>query len=266
MKTIALLICLLSFSAASAQTPNAWGYSTGYGNVYGTYGLAQTMQSMYNVARAQSQRQTARNAAVTKQGTAAAEPAERNLGAGGSSRKNSAAERPPVVRNYGAFSPVADNDAARRLAEELGTTAQEKTLIKQIYEATKAAYEPQAASRGWKNNIAGGLTFFTITAITVAHDSDEPSAEAADAHYKLINASLDALPGLATATNKDKQDFNNMLIGFAGLLIAGYSEGKETGDSATVASYRKLAGGLIQLVLKTDPENIRVENGLIVMK
>jgi len=29
---------------ANAQTATAWGYSTGYGNVYGSYGLAATMQ------------------------------------------------------------------------------------------------------------------------------------------------------------------------------------------------------------------------------
>ena len=259
MKTIALLICLLSFSAASAQTPNAWGYSTGYGNVYGSYGLAQTMQSMYNVARAQSQKRSATNASVTKQGG-------RDAAAEAASKKNHAVQPPAVVRNYGAYRPAADNDSGRKFADELGTTPREKALIKQIYEATKSVYETEAAAKGWTNNIAGGLTFFTITAITVAHDAPEPSAEAADAHFKLLNASLDSMPGLATVTNKDKQDFNNMLIGFSGLLVAGYSEGKQNGDSETVASYRKLAGGLIQLVLKTDPENIRVENGLIVMR
>jgi hypothetical protein len=57
-----------------------------------------------------------------------------------------------------------------------------------------------------------------------------------------------------------------MLIGFSGLLLAGYTEGKQNGDVATLEGYRKLAGGLIQLVLKTEPENLGLENGQIVLK
>jgi hypothetical protein len=81
-----------------------------------------------------------------------------------------------------------------------------------------------------------------------------------------MNTALDEMPELATATNKEKQGFNNTLVGFGGLLFAGYSEGKRTGDAATLASYKKLAGMLIEMVLKTDPENIRIENNRIVMK
>ncbi len=54
---LALGLVLFCFDVADAQwnSPNAYGHNTGYGPVYGSYGLAQTMQSMYNVARAQSQ-------------------------------------------------------------------------------------------------------------------------------------------------------------------------------------------------------------------
>jgi len=53
----------LSVGVANAQwgSPNAYGYNTGYGAVYGSFGLASTMQSMYNVAKAQSQKSADRN-------------------------------------------------------------------------------------------------------------------------------------------------------------------------------------------------------------
>ena len=57
-----------------------------------------------------------------------------------------------------------------------------------------------------------------------------------------------------------------MLIGFSGLLIAGYLEGKQNNDAATLASYKKLSGMLVEMVLKTDPENIRVEDNRILLK
>ena len=81
-----------------------------------------------------------------------------------------------------------------------------------------------------------------------------------------MNTALDDIPEMAAAANKDKQGFNNMLVGFGGILLATYSEAKQNNDANALATSKKLAGMLIEMVLKTDPENLRVENGQIVMK
>ena len=258
---LAFGLVLLYPGVASAQwnSPSAYGHSTGYGTVYGTYGLASTMQSMYNVARAKSQ-------------SIAAAKAEReavpHATAKSTASSNPQIAAPParVVRNYGVFRPDATVDTGKAIAEALGATPEEKALIRQIYTATKSWYEKEAAARGWKDNIAGGLTFFTVAAMTVYHDSQEPTVEAADTHYRILNSALDEVPDFATVSNKDKQGFNNVMIGFGGILLAGYSEGKQEGNATTLASNKKLAGMLIEMVLKTDPENLRLENGQIVMK
>jgi hypothetical protein len=250
-------------------------YSTGYGTVYGSFGLAMATQNMYNASQMQMRKAMARNAMIQKWGLAAVEKAEREAAAKASSSASKPAAPsnpqivvppPSIVRNHGVFRPDATADTGKAIADALGDTPEEKALIKQIYAGTKAAYDKAAVTKGWKNNIAGGLTFFTVTAMTIYRDADEPTDEAVDKYYKVVNASLDDLPEFGTVANKDKQNFNNMLIGFGGLLLAGYTEGKQTGDAATVETYKKLAGGLIQLVLKTDPENLRIENGQIVMK
>ena len=265
----------LSAGFAHAQTYNAYsgGYSTGYGTVYGSFGLAMATQNMYNTSQMQMQKAMARQAMINKWGLPAVEKAEREAASGGSSKTRPAASNtaivvppPPVVRNHGVFRADASIDTGKAMADALGETPEEKTLIARIYSATKSAYEAQAGPKGWKNNIAGGLTFFTVTAMTVYRDAEEPSEEAIETYYKVVNASLDEMPEFAKVSNKDKQSYNNMLIGFSGLLLAGYTEGKENNDAATVESYRKLAGGLIGLVLKTDPENLALENGRIVLK
>jgi hypothetical protein len=280
-KTTAAFVFLFAFFFLSvdtthAQSYNAYsgGYSTGYGTVYGSFGLAMATQNMYNTSQLQMQKAMARQAMINKWGRAAVEKAEREAAAKSSSGAKASAPSnpaivvppPPVVRNHGVFKPDASVDTGMALADALGETPEEKALIKQIYAGTKAAYEKATTPKGWKNNIAGGLTFFTVTAMTVYRDAEEPSDEAVDAYYKIVNASLDEMPAFATVANKDKQNFNNMTIGFAGLLLAGYTEGKQGGDAATVETYKKLAGGLIRLVLKTDPENLRLENGQIVLK
>jgi hypothetical protein len=102
--------------------------------------------------------------------------------------------------------------------------------------------------------------------MTVYHEGDEPSDDAANNYFKAVNSALDEMPELATFPNKDKQGLNNMLIGFSGMLLGGYSQGKQNNDADTLATYKKLAGMLIEMVLKADPENLRLENGQILMK
>ena len=268
LAALTFALAFLSVGTTNAQTPNAWGYSTGYGNVYGSFGLASTMQSMYNVARAQTQRTTARNAMIKKYGLAAVEKAEREAASRSSAPSNPqiVVSPAPVVRNYGIYRPDPSVNTGKALADNLADNPQEKALIEKIYAATKAAYEKEAALRGWQNNIAAGLTFFTVTAMTAYHNAEEPSDEAVNTYYKVMNVALDEMPELAKVTNKDKHAFNNMLIGFSGMLLATYTEGKQNHDTAELATSKKLAGMLIEMVLKTDPENLRIENGQIVLK
>jgi len=121
---------------------------------------------------------------------------------------------PPVVRNHGAYRPDPSVDTGKALADNVGDTPQEKALIKQIYAATKAGYEKEAALRGWKNNIAAGLTFFTVTAMTAYHNAEEPSDDAVNTYYQVMNMALDEMPELATVANKDKQAFNKYVDRF----------------------------------------------------
>lgn len=268
LAALTFALAFLSVGSTNAQTPNAYGYGTGYGTVYGSYGLASTMQSMYNVAQAQMQRRTARNAMIKKHGLAAVEKAEREAGSGSSTGTNPqiVVPPPPVVRNHGVYRPDPSVNTGKALADNLGDTPEEKALIKQIYAATKAAYEKEAALRGWKNNIAAGLTFFTVTTMTAYHNAEAPSDEAVNTYYKVMNVALDEIPEFGTVANKDKQAFNNMLVGFSGMLLAVYTEAKQNSDDDALATSKKLAGMLIEMVLKTDPENLRIENGQIVMK
>jgi hypothetical protein len=223
---------------------------------------------MYDQVKAQNRRMTERDALIKKWGLAAVEKAEREAAAKSAAPSNPqiVVAPPPVVRNYGLFRADATVDTGKALADALGDTPEEKALIKQIYVATKTLYEKEAAQRGWKNNLAGGLTFFTATAMTVYHNAEEPSDEAANTYYKVMNLALDEIQEMATAANKDKQGLNNTLVGFSGMLLAIHSEAQQNNDADALAKSKKLAGMLIEMVLKTDPENLRIENGQIVMK
>ena len=271
---LAIVLAMVFFCpagiSAQIQAANGGYYVAGYGAVYGSFGQAMASQNMYNTMHMQMQKTMARNAMIKKWGLAAVEKAEREAAAGSSAGKASnpkiVVPPPAPVRNYGVFRPDPTVDTGKALADALGETAEDKALIKNIYTATKAAYEKEVTAKGWKNNIAGALTFFTVASMTVYTDGPEPGDDAVDAYFKIVNTSLDAMPEFATVTNKDKQGFYNTLIGFSGMLIAGYTEGKNSGDAATLATYKQLAGKLIEMVLKTSPENLKIEGGQIVIK
>jgi hypothetical protein len=274
LKTLAALAFVTAFlcaGVANAQIQAAGGgyYRAGYPTVYGSFGQASAAQSqVYNQVKVQTRRISERDALIQKYGLAAVEKAEREAAAKSSTPSNPQiiVSAPPVVRNYGVFRPDPFVDTGKTLADALGSTPEEKALINQIYVGTKAAYEKEAATRGWKNNVAAGLTFFTVAAMTVYHNAEEPSDQAINTYYKVMNAALDEIREFGSAANKDKQGFNNMLVGFGGLLFAGYTEAKQNNDAHALASNKKLAGMLIEMVLKTDPENLRLENGQIVLK
>ncbi len=242
---------MVFLSSVSANAQDIYT-NTGYGVLYSSFTQAAIANNTYLMTQIMSRTKSPGSSASSS-------------GANTSRSGSKVVEPPRVVRNHGVFRPDKTVDTAKTLADALGDTPEEKALIKQIYSVTKAAYDEEAAARGWKNNIAAGLTFFTVTAMTVYHD-EEPSDDAVKAYFEIVNISLDEIPEFGKLANKDKQGFNNMLIGFSGMMLATYIEGKQSNNAESLATAKQLAAMLIELVLKTDPENLRIENGKIVMK
>ncbi len=264
MKLILPAILLAVFALpAAAQTYNSstGGYNTGYGHMYGSFGLAMATQNMYNTMQIQMQQAMMREAMIKQHGKAAVEKAEREVA--GSPAGNIKVPPARVARNLGKFRPDATIDTGKLLGDSLGSSPEEKALLKQIYVAVKTSYEKEASAKGWQNNIAGALTFFIVSSVTVYHDAPEPSDESVATLYQAINATIDEIPEFEKLPNKDKVAFNNLLIAFSAIPLATYIEGKQNGDAATVKTAGQLAGELLQMILKTDPKNVRFENGSI---
>jgi hypothetical protein len=252
--------------SAQLYNSNSGGWNTGYGTVYGSFGLAQATQNLYQSTQLAMQRSMARQAMIKKFGLAAVEKLEREERSGtssSSSKTASPAVQPkPVVRNYGKFTPDPAVNTAKQIADAVGETPEEKALLIRVVNGTKTAFEAEAFTKGWKNNIAGALTFFIVSNASVYHGS-EPSDESSALLYQVISESIDQIPEFGKLTNREKQGFYNTLIGFAGIPLMTYLEGAETNDTATISVARQLAGKMTEMVMKTSPDKIRIDDGKI---
>jgi hypothetical protein len=268
-----VMIVLVSGTAINAQMWNSstGGYSTGYGTVYGSWSTAMWTQGMYNTMENAISKATLRQSMINKWGLAAVEKAEREAGSSPGSKPANSRTTPAglvvtprrIPKNYGVFTADPSVDTGTLLADKIGDSADEKALIKNVYLATKAEFEKSTAAKGWKNNVAGALTFFILYTTVIYHDAPEPGDESAQVLYSAVSEALDELPEFGKMSNKEKQSLYNTLIGFTGLAAATYAEGKQNGDAATVKTAAGLAGMLIKLVLKKDPENVQIRDGVV---
>jgi hypothetical protein len=262
MRQLTLALALASLSA-SAQTwnSNAGGWNTGYGTVYGSFGVAMATQGMYNTMQLNLQRATMRQAMINKFGRAAVEKAEADAKRGQPSSAPqglTVSAPPPAPKNLGAFKP-GKSTVATQLGDALGTTPEEKAAVAMLATETRKAFEAQPETKAWRNNVAGALAFFIIGNATIASGGEEPSDATSQALFTAINQTLDESPDFAKASAKDKQQLYEVLIGFTGLPLAIYTEGKERGDEAQVKRAQELAAKLLELVLKVDASKVQLQ-------
>jgi hypothetical protein len=257
MRSIAFAAVSLLASVASAQTYNSMtgGWNTGYGHMYGSFGYAMATQSLYNSIEMNIQRSMLRQSLIKKHGLAAVEKAERDAKAG----KRAAAGAPqvtappPAARGVGRFKPDPSVNVPKLMADELGKTPEEKKLIAAVAQATKQAFESQPETKEWRNNVAGALAFFMLSNVSIYRNDADPSDEAAELLFQAVSLAVDSSPEIAKASNKEKQQLYDMLLGLTGIPLAVATDAKERKDAEQEALARELAGKLLELVLKIDP-------------
>ena len=168
---------------------------------------------------------------------------------------------PSTTGSAAFFKPDPNSNYMAAMADQLGTTAAEKEQLRQIFALTKEAFEKEVAAKGRSNNLPAAFTLFIATMVTVYHDDPEPSDEAVDKLWDGMSSALTEMPELKNLTNEEKQQMYDMMVAFSGFVLAGYSQAKTSGDAESLKIFKALSGGLIQTVLKTEPEKLRFGKG-----
>lgn len=272
MKYKILAIATILFAAAvssAAQTynSNSGGWNTGYGTVYGSFGLAMATQNIYNSMQMNMQRSIMRQAMIKKWGKAAVEKAERNVSGRSTQRASntqSAATSGPVVeaprvpKFYGRFTASPGLDTPGVFANALGENAQERELYRKIVAESISLLNTEAAKNGWKNDIAGAMTIFILTNSMIYNSTEDPGDGLAQALYDAVQSSIDEVPEIGKLADKDKQALYNTLLALSGIPLTFYADAKQRNDPEALATAQKLAGEMLKMVFKTEPERLKL--------
>ena len=163
------------------------------------------------------------------------------------------------------FTPIANSGVDRELVNSLTSKADEREALLTVLRATKKAYEDEVRKVGKSNNVAAALTFFIATCVTVYNDAPEPSDAASENLLAALSELMAATPEVANLSNRDKQNLHDRLVYLSGLILAGYVNGKQTNDEASVVNFRLLAGACLQSVMQLDPQRLHFDQtGLVI--
>lgn len=173
-------------------------------------------------------------------------------GAGTASR-GSASPAPAIARGTTKFAPAANDDSLQKLADSLGSTAQERQQLLQLANAGKQLFEQKYAGKGWNDSIAGAFAFFIIANTTV-HTGKEPDNAAQDGLFATLEQTLSQSPDLAKASAREKTALYNSLVACAGLPLLFYLDGKQQGNTAEIEKARELSAGFSRKLLNLEPQ------------
>src|SRR6267142_480853 len=117
-------------------------------------------------------------------------------------------------------------------------------------------YEKGSRESGKGNDLALALSFFLATNASVYHDAGPPPDSPVMELRDTIASALVEGNALNGVTDRQKQEMYETLVLYTGLALAGYQEAKQGGDTASLNSYRQLAGMNLQAVTGISPDKI----------
>lgn len=219
-------------------------------------GIGRTVEA---VGRSAAARELQRKLGSTLVRAVAREKASPRKAISGRPRSAAPTTAPPAAADAASafFRPDPRADTMAKIADELGSNPTERQQLRQLFDATKTAFEREVAAKGRKSNIPAAFTFFIAATVTVYRDDPEPSDEATDKLWDGMSGALAESPEMARLSDAEKQQLYDMLVAFSGFVLAGYMEAKTSGDADTLKIFQSLAGELIRTVLKTEPGSLR---------
>ena len=154
------------------------------------------------------------------------------------------------------FTPVGDSGVAKALADALGRNAQEQAALAEAFAQIRQGYEAEVAKQGKSNNLAAAFAFFIAANVAAYQQSEMPSDRATELLFGELQAVIAGAPEFARMSSAEKQKMHDWLVCMGGFTLAGYADARQTGDAASLDTYRALADNLLRLVLGVEASKL----------
>ncbi|MCX6560295.1 MAG: hypothetical protein NTZ26_07250 [Candidatus Aminicenantes bacterium] len=173
-------------------------------------------------------------------------------------KEGKAAETPAMAAPAATrFKPARSRLLLPALAGSLGTTAEQKKALTEVFEAGLEGYEKEAASSGLINDVAGAIAYFIGVGYYVIHDGDEPDGDGLEAIGRTLQHTLDT-PPFRSIADPDKQKFYELMIGLGTYFAVAYRQAAEGGDAKAAAVIKDAASESLKGFLNLEPSTIRI--------
>jgi hypothetical protein len=246
-----LLVLLAGFAPVRGQSSNSYGYTFNNPvsascnqmfwdkmNARGTY---KALLKKKGYADVQLERMSTEAMETILAGKGAAPAAAPSAGSSGATR----------------FKPARSRLLLPALAGSLGTTAEQKKALTEVFEAGLEGYEKEAASSGLINDVAGAIAYFIGVGYYVIRDGDEPDGDGLEAIGQTLQRTLDT-PQFRSIADPDKQKFYELMIGLGTYFAVAYRQAAEGGDAKAAAVIKDAANESLKGFLNLEPSTIRI--------
>jgi hypothetical protein len=157
------------------------------------------------------------------------------------------------------FQPGEDTGFDQELSDLLTQKPEEKEGLLLIFRETKKSFQSESQKLGRENDLALAITFFISTCLMVYHQTPEPGDEAAESLYQSVAESMWETPEIGQMSNQEKHLASDKLIYVSGLILTGYLSSKESGDQATLQSYRQIAADCFESFTGLKADSIKLD-------
>jgi hypothetical protein len=149
------------------------------------------------------------------------------------------------------------------IVADLGGSTEQRVQTRQLLNQVLDTYDKESAALGYKNDLPLSFASFIMMSAAAYRGTDVPGDEKLIELRSVIADSAIESGVFKSMTDMQKQEMSEILVVFGTLAFSGYSQSKQTGDLASMNSFRQLGGQNLKTVLGLDPEAVKVDaNGI----
>lgn len=146
----------------------------------------------------------------------------------------------------------------RELADQLGSTQEQRDQYYTLMNAVLQAFDQQAAAANHPHDIALALSYFLAENLRIYHGEPDLSNQQFLVIRDAIASALSQTGAARGFSDRQKQEMYEILVAYTGITQYGYDEALKSGNQPIAEGYRKVAAQNLQTITKRSPDEMNL--------